>query len=311
MNEEALIRRYFNFDAGASGLLKGPGDDAALLRFPEGIGVISSDLFLQGAHFDPDTPPADCGYKALAVNLSDLAAMGARPVCFTLSLAMPSIDESWLARFSEGLQQLARRHQVLLVGGDLSRGALAVSITIVGVLEGEAAALTRDAAQTQDHICVTGTVGDAAFARRHPDSPTCAKRLHRPTARVELGQRLRGYAHAAIDVSDGALLDLQRLLEASNKGACVQLDKMPLSAEVAAEQAQTGDWFTTLGGGEDYELVFTVAPEKLLAVQQMAEALALPLAVIGQVEAEPNLRLTDRGQPVATPEHLGFDHFAT
>lgn len=312
MSEDALIRKYFSFDADASALMLGPGDDAALLRLPPGVCALSTDLFLQGAHFDPDTDPEDAGFKALAVNLSDLAAMGASPVCFTLALAMPRIDEPWLAGFSRGLQGLAKRYGIALAGGDLSCGALAATITVLGTLEGEAPALRRDAAQVGDAVGATGTLGDARLARMFPDRAgleSCVARLQRPEPRVAFGHRLRGHAHAAMDVSDGLFLDLQRLLHASGVGAHVELAQVPLSAPVAAELSQRGNWFEVLGGGEDYELVFTAPEPEWDAVRTAAASLDLPVARIGTVTADSELRVTHNGAAVALPAELGHDHF--
>ncbi len=312
LNEDALIRKYFNFDAEASSLICGPGDDAALMHFPPGSCAISTDLFLQDAHFDADADPEDVGYKALAVNLSDLAAMGATPLCFTLAFAMPAVDESWIAKFSKGIKSLAREYNAVLIGGDMSRGELAVTITIIGTFEGESPALLRSGAQVGDQIGVTGTIGDATFARHHSDLPgieACKLRLHRPQPRVDFGRRLREYAHAAMDVSDGLLLDLQRLLDASKKGGEVELTHVPLSAPVATEQAQSGDWFKILGGGEDYELIFTAPPEHWPAIEQMGQELDVPVTSIGTVTAGAELQVFEQGQPLKLPEQLGHDHF--
>ena len=314
MDEDTLIQRYFSFDADSPALTRGPGDDAALLALPPEDCVISTDLFLQGAHFDPGDDPVGLGHKALAVNLSDLAAMGATPVCFTLGLAMPRIDEDWIAGFSEGIKGLAREHKIALAGGDLSRGELGVCITVVGTLEGDAPALRRDAAEAGDRIGVTGTVGDAALARLYPGETGlegCRERLHRPQPRVEFGRRVRGHAHAAIDVSDGILKDLGRLLRVSGKGASVELTDIPLSEPVAAEQAKTGDWFTVLGGGEDYELVFTVPESEWEKVQEIGSQLGVPVSTIGVVNAGDELNLTQAGASVPLPSQLGYDHFSS
>ena len=312
MNEDTLIEKYFQFNIDSPHLTHGIGDDAAILQFPSGPCVISTDLFLQGAHFDPGTAPEDVGYKALAVNLSDLAAMGARPICFSLALAMPCIDEDWISGFSSGMRTLAQKHDIPLIGGDLSRGDLAVCISIIGSLEGDAPALRRDAAQVGDVIAVTGTFGDAALARKYPEKAEldfCRTRLHRPEPRVNIGQSLRGQAHAAIDVSDGLLLDLSRLLRQSALGGVVELSQVPLSPAVESEHRRTGDWFEILGGGEDYELILT-APEMAMAqIQATGEDLGLAVTVIGTVEQEKGLRLRCEGQEMATPDQLGFDHF--
>lgn len=313
MDEDTLIRQYFSFDADAPNLIQGPGDDAALLSLPPETCAISTDLFLQGAHFDPGDDPVNLGYKALAVNLSDLAAMGATPVCFTLGLAMPQVDEPWISSFSEGIKALAREYGIVLAGGDLSRGELGVCITVIGTLEGDAPALRRDAAVVGDRIGVTGTVGDASLARLHPDRAeleSCRERLHRPRPRVEFGRGIRGRAHAAMDISDGILKDLGRLLKASGKGASVELTEIPLSEPVAEEQAKSGDWFSILGGGEDYELVFTAPESEWEDIQKIGNQLDVPVSSIGTVDDGDGLRLTEECEPVPLPSQLGYDHFS-
>ncbi len=312
MHDDELIRRHFWFDADAPQLRRGPGDDAAVLDWPAGRRcALSSDLFLEGAHFEPDDDPADLGHKALAVNLSDLAAMGARPVCFTLALALPELDDGWLAGFSSGLRALARAHDCALAGGDVSRGARGACITVLGALDGDAPALRRDAARAGDRIGVTGDLGGAAYARRHPDGDAeCRRRLHRPEPRVAFGRALRGLARAAIDVSDGLLLDLGRLLAASGCGGAVALEEVPLPAAAAAEQAAAGDWLRTLGGGEDYELLFTAPAAAWDEIEARAAALELPVRAIGRAESAPGLRAAERGRAVELPARPGFDHFA-
>lgn len=312
MHDDELVRRHFWFDADAPQLRRGPGDDAAVLDWPAGRRcALSSDLFLEGAHFDPDDDPADLGHKALAVNLSDLAAMGARPVCFTLALALPEPDDAWLAGFSFGLRALARAHDCALAGGDVSRGARGACITVLGALDGDAPALRRDAARAGDRIGVTGDLGGAAYARRHPDGDAdCRRRLRRPEPRVAFGRALRGLARAAIDVSDGLLLDLGRLLAASGCGGAVALEEVPLPAAAAAEQAADSDWLRTLGGGEDYELLFTAPAAAWDEIERRAAELELPVRAIGRTESAPGLRATERGRAVALPERPGFDHFA-
>ncbi len=312
MDEDTLIERYFSFDADSPTLILGPGDDAALLTPPPGKCAISTDLFLQGAHFDPGDDPVDLGYKALAVNLSDLAAMGATPVCFTLGLSMPRIDERWVAAFSEGIRELAREHGIALAGGDLSRGELGACITVIGSLEGDAPPLRRDAAKVGDRIGVTGTVGDAALARLHPGRAgleRCGERLRRPRPRLEFGHRARGHAHAAMDISDGILKDLGRLLKRSGKGASVELADIPVSVSVATERRVAGDWFSILGGGEDYELVFTAPESEWEKILKIGDQLGVQVSGIGTVSSSEELSLTLEGEPVSLPPRLGYDHF--
>ena len=324
MGEFDLIARYFTRPVRHAVL--GVGDDCALLAPRPGMQLaISSDMLVEGRHFFANVGPEALGHKALAVNLSDLAACGATPMAFTLALALPRVDEAWLAGFSRGLLALADAHGCELVGGDTTQGPLNICITVFGeVPAGQA--LLRSGAQAGDDIYVSGTLGDARLALEallghiHLPNDLLAQarlRLERPMPRVALGLALRGIASSAMDVSDGLLGDFAHILKASGAGACIHThETIKLIAASAYKSSATGIFNPkllhqcTLAGGDDYELVFTAAPEQRAAVAAAAAQSQTPVARIGQVQAEPGLRLVDaQGQPV---EHrfASFDHFA-
>ncbi|MBM3395136.1 MAG: thiamine-phosphate kinase [Betaproteobacteria bacterium] len=311
-----LIRRYFTRPAPSADL--GVGDDCALMRVSEGYQLaVSTDMLVCDRHFFADVAPEALGHKTLAVNLSDMAAMGARPRWFTLALALPRVDESWLEAFARGLFALADAHGVDLVGGDTTGGPLNLCVQIMGeVPRGQA--LTRAGANPRDDIWVSGCLGDSALALAALrgdlvlDAESllrCRERLERPVPRVTLGLALRGVASAAIDVSDGLLADLGHILERSAVGATVRVEQVPCSRDVLA---LNGTWRArcALAGGDDYELCFTAPPGQRAVVEQIARSQGLLLSRIGEIEAQPALRLLDaRGQTLRM-EHHGFDHFA-
>jgi len=266
---------------------------------------VSTDLLLEGRHFAAGAAPRALGHKALAVNLSDMAAMGAAPRWATLALALPSADEAWLAAFAEGFYALAARFGVDLVGGDTTRGPLTLCVTILGELPA-GTALRRDGARPGDDVWVSGELGGAAYALEHAQDAAAAKRLHEPEPRVALGERLRGLAGAAIDVSDGFAQDLGHILERSGVGAVVRYADLPKFriADAALEQR------CVLAGGDDYELLFTAPPAARAAIEALAAPLGLPLSRVGSIQAgAPRLQLLDaQGRAMRTPP--GFDHFA-
>lgn len=312
MDEFQLIRHYFaSLTAGSEGVVLGIGDDAALLAVPTGQQlVVTTDTLVAGRHFPQATRPFDIGWKALAVNLSDLAAMGATPRWFTLAMTLPAPDADWLAGFSEGLKALADLHGVALVGGDTTRGPLAISITAMGLLP-TGQALRREGAVQGDVVCVTGTLGDAALALRQLDAadadPALRRRLDRPTPRVEAGKLLAAWATAAIDLSDGLAGDLQHVLVASQVGAELRADRLPRSAAFAAA-APADALALQLHGGDDYELCVCLRGEDYQAVQPALAALGVPLTRIGVITPEPGLRLRE-GAVVRPLEPRGYQHF--
>jgi len=288
----------------------GVGDDCALLRPDAGLDLaVTTDMLVEGRHFLPDAEPRALGHKALAVNLSDLAAMGAAPRWATLSLALPAADEAWLGAFSEGFFALAERHGVDLIGGDTTRGPLLViSVTALGEVP-SGLALYRGGARPGDDIWVSGELGGAALALVHPEIREAALRLHRPEPRVELGERLRGLAHAAIDVSDGLAGDLQHILERSQVGAMVHYAHVPRSAAFAKLDDQDLERDCVLSGGDDYELLFTAARERRAELEALSGELGIALTRIGAIrKGAPELVVLDsQGKPMA--HRGGFDHF--
>ncbi len=311
-----LIRRFFD-RAPARDALLGVGDDCALLAplDPHCVFAISTDLLLEGRHFFADADPASLGHKSLAVNLSDLAAMGARPRAFTLAIGLPEADERWLAAFCEGLFALADRHRCELIGGDTTRGPRTVCITVFGEVP-EGTALRRDGAQPDDDLWVSGTLGAAAFAVRErqagralADDDEASLRLERPQPRIALGLALRHVARAAIDLSDGLLGDLAHIAERSRVGAEIDWPAVPVDARLAALGEEERRRLA-LAGGDDYELLFSAAPENRTAIAAIGARLELPLARIGRVVCGSAIRVRDaRGRAIPI-EARGFDHFA-
>jgi thiamine-monophosphate kinase len=297
----------------------GIGDDAALLAMTPGMELaVSTDMLLAGTHFFPDADPRKLGWKTLAVNLSDLAAMGAQPRWATLAIALPQSDEHWLAAFTDGLFKCTDHYGVALVGGDTTRGPLTLSVTILGeVPSGQA--LRRDGAKAGDDIWVSGHLGDAALALATLQGKValdeenlnhCRRALDTPQARVELGLALRGIAHAAIDISDGLLADLGHILERSNLGAEIRLDALPCSANLQPLLDTAVGRNCLLSGGDDYELCFTAPQLRQDEIAVIGERLGVKLSRIGSITQGGELRVLDAaGKPMKT-EKAGYDHFA-
>jgi thiamine-monophosphate kinase len=327
MGEFDLIARYFTRPAARAVL--GVGDDCALLQPAPGTQLaISSDMLVEGRHFFADVDPLTLGHKALAVNLSDLAACGARPLAFTLALALPRVDEAWLAAFSRGLLALADAHGCELVGGDTTQGPLNICITVFGevpVLGGQSRALLRSGAKAGDDVYVSGTLGDARLAldalRGTLALPAdllaqARRRLEQPTPRVALGQALRGIASAAIDVSDGLIGDLGHILRASGTGATMDTAAITplLASRTHPDWASAGigpdkQLECVLAGGDDYELAFTAPVSAREAVQAAAGLAGTPVTRIGRMDAGPGLRLVDAQGTALSQRFSSFDHF--
>jgi thiamine-monophosphate kinase len=321
VGEFELIRRFFQRQRPPrADVPLGIGDDCALLLPAAGQQLaVSTDMLVEGRHFLSTVDPAALGHKALAVNLSDLAAMGAEPLGFTLALALPQADEAWLAGFARGLFELADAHGCELVGGDTTRGPLNLCLTVMGQVP-PGHALRRAAAQVGDDIYVSGTLGDARLALEvfrggvALDAAPFARvreRMERPTPRLALGHALRGVAHAAADVSDGLSGDLGHILAASGVGATLHAPAV-LQA-TSADLRGTGDARAlayALTGGDDYELVFTAALHQRVAVAQAAARAGVAVTRIGRIEAAPGLRLLDAQQHEMALPGRAFDHFA-
>ena len=325
LGEFGLIERFFKRPARRA--VVGVGDDCAVWQPGAGMQLaISTDMLVEGRHFFPDVDPFSLGHKALAVNLSDLAACGATPAAFTLALALPTVDEAWLAEFARGLLTLADAHACELIGGDTTQGPLNLCITVLGEVPA-GLALLRSGAKAGDEVYVSGTLGDARLALlalqgqlRLPDDAVALarQRLEQPTPRVALGLALRGVASSAIDLSDGLVGDLGHILKASGCGATLntqalsQLLHMGSSASAAPTLALSSDQALTavLNGGDDYELLFTAPATSREAVMQAALKSATRVTRIGQMDAQHGLRLVDaQGKPV-TGEFASFNHFA-
>ena len=316
-SEFDLIARHFTRPAPNAVL--GVGDDAALLAPTPGAElVVSSDMLVAGRHFFVEDDPQALGHKALAVNLSDLAAMGAVPRWATLALALPEPDEAWLAAFSRGFFALAERFNVSLVGGDTTRGPLNLCVTILG--EAPAGrALRRGGARVGDEIWVSGELGAAALALQHlsgrvsldpVDAGLCRGRLHRPEPRIGLGSMLCCVAHAAIDLSDGLLADLGHVLAASGVGAEVEFGRLPAHPVLVPRLDEPLFRTCVLAGGDDYELCFTAPPERERAIHAIAQSAGVPVCRIGRVTVAPGLRLLDSDGREMPVTERGFDHFA-
>lgn len=315
--EFALIQQYFAGGPSRPDVVLGVGDDAALLAPPPGAElVVSTDTLVAGVHFPEGTHPGDIAYKALAVNLSDLAAMGADPAWFLLNLTLPEADAHWLEAFSGGLFALARACGVALVGGDTTRGPLSITITVHGFAPA-GSAVRRRGARPGDRIYVTGLLGEAALglalwqqrlAVPEEYREAVASRFLRPKPRIDEGRALRGLASAAIDVSDGLAADLGHLLAASGVGGRVGLAQLPVSAAYDSVFEAAG-WDLALAGGDDYELCFTLPPAHLQRFYALLPRFNCGFTHIGEVESETGLRFMDGGR-LHVPARAGYDHFA-
>ena len=320
LGEFDLIRKYFTRPTQQAVL--GIGDDCALLQPTPGMQwAVSSDMLVEGRHFLPTVRPERLGHKALAVNLSDLAACGARPVAFTLALALPRLDEQFLAGLAQGLFALADAHGIELVGGDTTAGPLNLCITVFGELP-PGQALRRDGARAGDALWVShppsGGIGDARLAlevfRGHlslagEDFERVRSAMEQPQPRVALGLGLRGLATAAIDLSDGLVGDLGHVLRRSGVGASIEVDALPISPVLARQPSALQQQFA-LAGGDDYELLFTAPASAQAQVLAAAEAAGVAVRRIGQIEAAPGLRLLDAQGSELALDLRGFDHFS-
>jgi len=303
-SEFDLIERHFSRPARHA--LLGVGDDAALLRTDAGaVLAVATDMLLEGRHFAKGAEPRALGHKALAVNLSDMAAMGATPRWATLALALPHANEDWIAAFADGFYALAERFDVDLIGGDTTRGPLTICVAILGEVPA-GLALMRSGARPDDDIWVSGELGGAAYALHDAGNAAAASRLHQPEPRVELGEKLRGIAHAAIDVSDGFAQDLGHILERSGVGAVVHYALLPKFPCGDARLQQR----CVLAGGDDYELLFTAPQSARRELEALCASLRLALTRVGSIQpGEAKLQLLDAlGNPMAAGR--GFDHFA-
>lgn len=319
LSEFDLIRQYFQRRPAQRAVL-GIGDDCALLAPPSGAQLaISTDMLVEGRHFFAGADPVLLGHKALAVNLSDLAAMGARPHSFTLALALPEAQRDWLAGFSSGLFALADAHDIELVGGDTTRGPLTISITVIGTVA-PGRVLRRDAARAGHDVWISGTLGDARLALAGytgelalgaADQDQAGRRMHAPEPRLALGRALAegGLACAALDISDGLVGDIGHILAASGVGATLDADALP-AGPVLARQPQELRRRFCIAGGDDYELCFTAPPGQRAAIAAAGQACGTPVTRVGRIDAEPGLRFTDSAGAPLDLALSGFDHFS-
>jgi thiamine-monophosphate kinase len=321
ISEFELIRRFFTHAAPRTALAV--GDDAALVRVRAGLELaISVDMLVAGRHFLPDADARLLGHKALAVNLSDMAAMGATPCWATLAVSLPEVDAHWLRKFSRGFMRLARAHDVDLVGGDTTRGPLTISVQIIGTVPaGEA--LRRDGARPGDDIWVSGTLGEAALALAvragslrvsARERAALERRLDAPVPRVGLGLALRGVAHSAIDISDGLVADLGHICERSRVGALIDWESVPVAATLRARAHLEPVVRAFLCGGDDYELCFTAPPSRRAAVQRAARRAGVAVTRIGSIVTAKRgasaVRVVDSAGAALEIALKGYDHFA-
>ena len=317
MKEFQLIRQIqqdtaISFSPGYDhGVRLGIGDDAAVLEVPAGRHLVAAtDTLNAGVHFPLDTSAFDIAYKCLAVNLSDLAAMGATPRWALLSLSLPQAEAEWVQSFALGFKSLARMHGVSLVGGDTTSGPLSVSLTALGYIE-PGQQLKRSGAKPADLIVVSGTLGGAARVLdllEAEKSVTERHLLDRPQPRVSLGQALKGFANACIDISDGLLADLGHVLKASECGATVEIEKLPFDDSLAGLEDGLR-WKYQLSGGDDYELLFTLPPAHQALLATWSQQLDIDLTVIGEIEAGGDIRCLKKDGTVFEPQSAGFEHF--
>lgn len=319
VNEFELIARYFTGRQDTDhNVILGIGDDAAVVNVPPGQQlVVTADTLNEGIHFPAGTGAADIAHKALAVNLSDLAAMGASPAFFTLSLCMPLADEVWLAEFSRGLFALATASDIRLIGGDTTRGPLSIAITALGLVS-TGTAISRGGARAGHAVYVSGSVGDGAIGLRiaqgeltmnGEDNDYFLTRLHRPSPRIRLGTMLAAHVSAMIDVSDGLLADLDKLATASGLGARVEVSAVPVSARAEAYLSHAELLHMALAGGDDYELCFTVAPDREAALLQQLQGFSVPVTRIGVMTATAGVECVHADGQVYHPARRGYDHF--
>jgi thiamine-monophosphate kinase len=318
LSEFDLIKQYFDQPLpDDANIALGIGDDCALLNPNTGMQIaISSDMLVSGRHFFADADPYFLGHKSLAVNLSDLAAMGAKPLAFTLALSLPEANPAWLAPFSRGLFELAHQHQCRLIGGDTTKGPLNICITIFGELP-IGSALKRNAAKVDDDIWVSGQLGDARLALSaylneiqltSHQLNIASQRMHCPSPRIALGLAIRGIAHAALDVSDGLMGDLAHILKASQVGASLMVDQLPIG-EILQQQALQTQREMSLAGGDDYELCFTAPVHARELIIAAGIASQTPVTRIGKIEAQSGLRLLDNNLQALNLKLHSFDHF--
>ena len=321
MSEQDIIAQYFSHHQSSTYVDIGIGDDAAVVSPPENSKlVITTDTLNEGIHFHANCSPGNLGHKVLAVSLSDLAAMGASPLWATINLSIPGIEHDWLKDFSQGFFLLADQYDIKIVGGDLVKGPLSISIQAIGYLSSNKT-LARSNAEVDDLIYVSGTIGDATTGLKlhelvndlnisKADQDYFALRFNKPDPRINLGVAIAKYAKAAIDISDGLLIDLQRILSMSSVGAVIDFENIPLSKAMQRQLANVQDWPMLLCGGEDYELIFTADKKYNIELKRIIEKVNCPITEIGRIVEGESVNLLKEGAPIDLPDKLGFDHFS-
>lgn len=320
LSEFDLIHTFFSDASGArDDVVLGVGDDCALLLPPAGMELaITTDTLVEGVHFSVGADPEALGHKSLAVNLSDLAAMGAEPAWVTLALTLPESATDWLAAFSRGFLSLARQHRVALIGGDTTRGPLSITVTAHGLVK-PGAALRRSGAKVGDGIYVTGTLGDAGLALlgrqgRYSGATGLAeleRRLDWPQPRLLAGRSMLGVASAAIDISDGLLADLGHICEQSRVAARIYLEQIPISSQIKTYLQQGGDWATVLAAGDDYELCLTIPPQQEPLLENIRADLDCALTLVGAIEPGSGVSCIQADGAVLADPCPGYEHFVT
>lgn len=323
MSEFDLIARYFKSSAQQrDDVALGIGDDCALLSPPAGkLLAYSTDTLIAGVHFPQQTAASDIGYKSLAVNLSDLAAMGAEPAWASLAISLPSASESWLEQFMQGFNQLASQYHLALIGGDTTRGPLSITVGVTGFVD-EVHSFKRSNARAGDAVFVSGTLADARLGLQllqqenvdddcsQADRQFLLDRLNRPTPRLDVARLLRDYPVAAIDLSDGLLADLGHICDASQLGARIELNRIPLSTAAHNQLHNRIDWSLILNAGDDYELCFTCRPEHIASIQKRMDEHQIQITPIGEITAESGIVCELDGQPFSLDSLSGYDHFS-
>ena len=309
MNEFDLIRDYFTWPIKDPSVALGVGDDAALFNLRQGYQLVTTtDTLTEGIHFSASTSAKDIAHKSLTVNLSDIAAMGAKAKYFTLALTLPKIDQSWLQEFSDSLRQLSELYDVSLIGGDTTRGPLNITITMIGIVE-SSKVLKRSGARPGDGVYVSGTIGDAGYcfwklSNGLIPSNQELKKLNCPTPRVELGLELNNIASACIDISDGLEQDLSHILTASSVGAVVEVEKIPISEALLGHIKDTNDWSIPICGGDDYELCFTIPEGNEETLKKISKSCNVNITRIGVISESLGLQIKGFKGPRKSYQHF-------
>jgi len=321
LSEQELIKQYFSKHQCATDTVDlSVGDDAAIVTPSKNSKlVITTDTLNADIHFFKDCKPEYVGHKSIAVSLSDIAAMGGTPLWATISLSIPNVDHSWLKGFSDGLYSLAEEYKVKIIGGDLVKGPLSITIQLIGELS-ENKKLLRSGSKEDDLIYVSGTIGDAGLGLKYLQEDIKLEdtnhrdyflsRLYLPTPRFDISNFIANFAHAAIDISDGFLIDLQRILTMSNKAAQIELSRIPLSDAIQTRINQENDIKELLVGGEDYELIFTIDNKDKILLEDHFSKKNIIISEVGKIIEGTGISLMQNGKPTKLPSNSGFDHFS-